>query len=185
MNHPRDENRPRHDGPVPPPPEESGIVVEETSAGTRVTLPHLHTRSDVIVAVVAGAVAAWIGVWLRGMSIGDQVGSTLGMALMGGIGLAFGYIAASELYGIVTRPVIEGRGDELVLSRRLGARFLLPRSIPGSTIETVDRGFEDTGDGGPETVRIWTDDGVQRVGAHLDPEALEWLEDAVRRLAGR
>lgn len=155
--------------------------MEATPAGARITLPHLHTRADIIVATVSGAVATWIAVWLRGLA-DDPAGSLLWMTVLGGIGLVFGFVALSELYGILGRRVIEGRSDRLLLGRRLGARVVLPRAIPLSAIESVARGFESTETGDPETVRVRAGDDVHRLGAYLDPAALEWLEEAVRRM---
>lgn len=174
-------------GATPEPPAGSGIVVEETGRGTRITLPRLYTTGDIIITGLSAAITVWMVVWLDAVSGADSAASALGRAVMVAIALFFGLLALSQGLPIATRRFIEGRGDRLLFGRSLGARRLVRREVPRSAIRMVDRvrDAEPEVGAGPEEVRVWTDDGEHRFGKQLDDDAVAWLEDAVRRLAGR
>ena len=164
------------------PPADSGIDVEATDHGVRITLPRLYSRADVVTVALSAAVAVWMAVWLDAMRA-DPTASVLGMGVMAAVGLIFGAVAVTQGYELATRPVIEEHGDALVCRRQLGVRRFSRREIPKAAVTAVDRGRA-IGEGpqNPAAVRIWTDDGVHRVGKHLDAEGLKWLEGAVSAL---
>ncbi|MGK7312682.1 MAG: hypothetical protein ACN0LA_10645 [Candidatus Longimicrobiales bacterium M2_2A_002] len=170
---------------VPEPPAESGIEVEERDDGVRITLPRLRSTGDILTAVLAGAVAVWIAVWLDAMAPGRGV-SALGRALMAAVGLFFGVLAVSEAWPMLTRRVIDIRDDAIALGRRLGVRTLFTRTIPTAEITSVDR-LPEPGTTGPEAmeVKIRAGDRETGVGRHLEDGALDWLEAVLRWGWGR
>ncbi|MFW5947396.1 MAG: hypothetical protein ACOCUW_02785 [Gemmatimonadota bacterium] len=171
-------------GPVPDPPPTSGITVEEHDHGVRIRLPRLYSRGDVIVGVLAGGVAVWMAAWVDAMAA-DPASSLVGRAVMAAIGLAFGLLAVAQGLRILAPRVIEARDDRLVLSRAVGVRRVFPHAIPRSTIRSIERAWDEDEAlaGGPGVVVIRTDRDTHRIGKHLDPTAVSWLEDAVRELA--
>lgn len=171
---------------LPPPPPGRGISVDDGARGLRVTLPRLYTRADMIAAALLAAVAVWIGAWLETTSGAGATGSTLGRGFMALVGLFFAALALAEAVPILTRRYVEDGGDRLVLGRSLGARRFPRHKLPKSGIRLVDRVRDAESPGaGPEEVRVWAGDDEHRLGKHLDDEAVEWLETAVRQLAGR
>ena len=169
-----------------PPPPNDGFDVEATSTGARVTLPAHYTTGDVIIAAVAAAVTVWMATWLDALRA-DGSGSGLAMAVLAAVGVVFGVLAVSQGFRIVARRVVARRDDRLVLGWRLGARVVPRESVPVAAITLVDRVLElRAGEAvGAEEVRIRTGDAEWRVGDGLDAGGLEWLEAAVRQLAGR
>lgn len=171
---------------TPPPPPGSGIEVGEDDRGARITLPRLYSQADVIVVVLSAAIAVWLAVWVDAMAT-DSAVSTLGWAVMAGIGVLFGVLAVSQAVPILAPRVIQDRGDRIVLSRAVGVRLVLPRALPKSAIRSVERVWEEdeAETGAPGVVRIRTDRRTCRIGKGLDTHAAAWLEDAVRSMAER
>ena len=161
--------------PAAPPPGR-GIAVEETDAGLRVTLPRLYGQSDVVTAVLAAAIAVWMGVWLDATAR-DPGASTLAWLAMAAVGVFFAALAVSEAVPILTRRVIEDRGDRIILSRRVGVRRVLRRELPKSEIAAVDWVWREDE---PGVVEVRTREAVHRLGKRLDVAALEWLEGVIR-----
>ncbi|MFW6206221.1 MAG: hypothetical protein ACOC5I_03210, partial [Gemmatimonadota bacterium] len=124
------------------PPPDSGITVEAGDDGVRITLPRLYTRGDIIVTVAAGAVAAWMAVWVDAMAA-DPASSRFGAVVMAAIGLAFGAVAVSQGFRVLAPRVIEERGDGLVLSRAVGVRRLFPHAIRRAAIRSVERAWDE------------------------------------------
>jgi hypothetical protein len=163
------------------PPYGSGITVERDDDRLSVTLPRLYGQGDVVVAVVAAAVALWVGVWLDATGSGPGASSVAWLA--GAVVVAFfAALAISEAVPILARQVIEDLGDRIVLSRQVGARRVLRKTLPKSRIRAVDRTWREDE---PGAVEIRVDDDVYRVGKRLDAPALEWLEGALRVMARR
>lgn len=168
------------------PPTGSGIVVSEDADGTRITLPRLYSQSDVVLTVVSAAIAVGMAAWVDALAA-DPTASRLGSAFMAAIAFLFALLAVSQAIPIVAPRVIQDRGDRIVLSRAVGVRHVLPRTLPKTAIEFVDRVREE---GEAETaaagvVRIRTGRHTYRLGEDLDTEATAWLEDAVRTMAER
>lgn len=169
-----------------PPPPGSGIEVAEEADGTRITLPRLYSQGDVIVAVLAAAIAVWMAVWADALAA-DRAVSTFGWAVMNGIALFFGVLAVSQAVPVVAPRVIQDRGARIVLSRAVGARLLLSRVLPKSAVRSVERVWEE-GEAereAPGAVRIRTDRHAYRLGKELDQEATLWLEDALWSMVER
>lgn len=163
-----------------PPPAGSGIILVEGRARARICLPRRLTGGDVAGTAVAGAVAVWIAA--GGVAAaGDGRIPAAGLLLLVLIGLAFAVGAAVMLRAIATGRTIEERGDALYLSRTFRGRQLDERTIPKSTIQTVDLAGSD----GTGPVRIRTPQATYRIGGRLEPEELEWLYGAVRAMAAR
>lgn len=180
-------SRVHHRPTLPPPPPGSGITVEEGEEGPRIVLPRRYTRVDLVLTGVFAAVAVWMAVWVREAATPDATASSLALAVMAGIGLIFGVLAASQAFAILAPRVIEGRGDRVVLGRKVGIRHIPQRRLHVSRIDAVERFWED-GDpagGAPGVVRIRAGGHVHTLGKHLGADAVSWLEDAVRALAGR
>lgn len=163
------------------PPDGSGITVEDGDDGLRVTLPRLYGQGDVIVAVLAAAVALWVGVWLDATASGPGA-SRLAWLAGAGVVVFFAALAVSEAVPILARRVIEDAGDRIVLSRQVGARRVLQKMLPKSRIRSVERIWREEE---PGVVEIRVGDDVYRVGKRLDEPALEWLEVALRAMARR
>jgi hypothetical protein len=161
------------------PPYGRGITVEQGDRGLRITLPRLYGRGDVIVAVLAAAVALWMGVWLDATGGGPGAGR-LAWLVVAAVGLFFAALALSEAIPILARQVIEDAGDRVVLSRQVGARRVLRKTLPKAQIRSVERiSREDE----PGAIEIRVGDDVHRVGKRLDPAALDWLAEVVRAMA--
>jgi hypothetical protein len=173
------------DEPLPHPPAGSGVEVEETAAGRRITLPRLYTRADLIVTAVAAALAVWMAVWVRDLAADYPRQSTLGLSLMAAVGLVFAGVALSQGLRIVARRVIQGSDDGLVLARQLGARTVGRRAVASADIAAVARVRDESDVRARVAGSVWvrTGDGNEFLGRGLDPETLAWLEDAVRRMA--
>jgi hypothetical protein len=160
-------------------PDGSGITVEQGDHGLCLTLPRLYGRGDVVVAVMAAAVAIWVGVWLDATAVGP--GASRLAWLAGAVVVAFfAALAISEALPILARQVIEDAGDRIVLSRQVGARRVLRKSLPKSRILSVERIWRVEE---PGVVEIRVGDDMHRVGRRLDALALEWLEGALRDMA--
>jgi hypothetical protein len=163
------------------PPDGSGIAVEQGDDGLRVTLPRLYGQGDVIVAVLAAAIAVWVGVWLDATASGPGA-SRLAWLAGAGVVVFFAALAISEALPIVARRVIDDAGDRIVLSLQVGARRVLPQTLPKSAIRSVERIWHEDE---PGVVEIRVGDDVHRVGKRLDTPALEWLEAVLREMARR
>jgi hypothetical protein len=163
------------------PPDGSGIIVERGDDGLRVTLPRLYGQGDVIVAVLAAAVALWVGAWLDATASGTGASRVAWLAV-GGVGVFFAALALSEAVPILARRVIEDAGDRIVLSRQVGARRVLRKTLPKSRIRSVERVWREDE---PGLVEIRVGDDVFPVGKRLDAPALEWLEGLLRGMATR
>jgi hypothetical protein len=161
------------------PPSGSGITVERGDDGLVVTLPRLYGQGDVIVAVLAAAVALWVGVWLDATASGPGA-SRLAWLFVAGVGAVFAALALSEAVPILARRVIEDAGDRIVLSRQVGARRVFRKALPKSRIRSVERIWRVDE---PGVVEIRVGDDVYRVGKRLDSPALEWLEGVLREMA--
>ncbi|MDX1675390.1 MAG: hypothetical protein R3314_11395 [Longimicrobiales bacterium] len=173
------ESEHRTDTPPPiAPPAGRGITVEETDTGLRVTLPRLFGQSDVVTAVLAAAIAVWMGVWLDATAR-DPGASTLAWLAMAAVGVFFAALAVSEAVPILTRRVIEDRGDRIVLARRIGVRRVLKRTLRKPEITAVDWVWREDE---PGVVEIRTDDAVHPIGKRLDVAGLEWLEGVIRQM---
>jgi hypothetical protein len=158
-----------------------GIAVERGHRGIRLTLPRLYDRGDVIVAAISAAVALWMGVWLDATASGTGAGRLAWFALAG-VGVFFAALALSQAVPILARQVIEDAGDRLVLSRQVGARRVLRKTLPKSRIQSVERLWREDEPGVIE-IRVGVD--VHRVGKGLDDATLEWLAETLRDMAGR
>jgi hypothetical protein len=162
------------------PPSGSGITVERGRDGRhRITLPRLYGRGDVIVAVLAVAVALWVGVWLDATGGGPGAGR-LAWIVVAGVGLVFAALAVSQAVPILARRVVEDAGDRIVLSWQVGARRVLPTSLPKTRLRSVERAWRQEE---PAAVEIRVGDDVHLVGKYLDAPTLEWLEAVLRRMA--
>lgn len=170
---------------IPDPPPDSGIRVQRSDDGARITLPRLYSQGDVIIAVLSAAIAVWMGVWLRAVPT-DPAASTFAWVIMAVIGLFFAGVAVSQGLPVVARRVIEDRGDRLVLGRAVGVRRIPLRSLPKPAIRSVERVWDhgEAEAGAPGVVRVRTGDADYRLGEYLDVAAVSWLEDAVRTMAG-
>ena len=165
----------------PEPPAGSGIAVEGTDDGVRVTLPRLYTRVDLVIVGVSAAIAAFMGVWIGQTDAGTGPG-LLAMAFAGAIGLFFGWLAVSEGLAIAAPRVIEDAGDAIVLGRKVGVRHVPGRWIRKADIREIHWTWTEEE---PGVVEIRTQGRVHRLGEHLDVASLEWLEGAVRAMVER
>jgi hypothetical protein len=162
------------------PPYGSGIAVESGDRGLRVTLPRLYARGDVVVAVVAAVVALAVGAWLDATA-GGTGAARLAWFAVAGVGVFFATLAISEAIPILAPRVIEDAGDRIVLSRQVGARRVLRRTLPKSRIQSIERTWREEE---PGVVEIRVGGDAHRVGKGLDPAALDWLAGALRGMAG-
>lgn len=172
--------------PLPRPPAGRGVELEETASGrARIILPRLYTRPDLIVTLLTAALAVWMGAWVRELAAGYPRQSTLGLSFMAAVGLAFAGVAVSQGLRIVGRRVIEEDDDGLLLARRLGARTVGRRAIGRADITAVARVRDEADATAGVAGSVWLRAGERDefLGRGLDPEALAWLEEAVRRLA--
>jgi hypothetical protein len=158
------------------PPHGNGIAVERDGRVLRLTLPRLYDRGDVIVAAIAAAVALWMGVWLDATASGPGA-SRLAWLALAGVGVFFAALALSQAVPILARQVIEDAGDRIVLSRQVGARRVLRKTLSKSRIQSVERLWREDEPGVVE-IRVGVD--VYRVGKGLDDAALEWLAGVLR-----
>ena len=186
---PNDEHTRPGDGaelPVPPLSAECGITVEASDAGPEITLPRCYSRVDLVIAVVSAAVAIWVAVWVRAASP-EGTGGVVAVWAVGALGAFFAVVAASQAFAILAPRVIQDRGDRLVLSRKVGVRRVVPRSIPKAEIEAVERMWERGEDVSEAAGAVWirTGDDVHRIGKGLDGVAVSWLEDALRTMVRR
>jgi threonine dehydrogenase-like Zn-dependent dehydrogenase len=173
------------DLPVPPPSEECGITVEDGDR-TEIVLPRCYSRVDVVIAAVSAAIAVWVAVWVRAASP-EGTGGVVAVWAVGALGALFAVVAVSQAFAILAPPVIQDRGDRIVLSRKVGVRRVLPRSIPKSEIEAVERMWERGEDVSEAAGAVWvrTADATHRIGKGLDGTAVSWLEDALRVMVRR
>lgn len=163
------------------PPAGSGIAVERTDDGVRVTLPRLYTRVDLVIVGVSAAIAVFMGVWIGQTDAGTGP-ALLAMVFAAGIGLLFGWLAVSEGLAIAAPRVIEDAGDAIVLGRKVGVRHVPGRWIRKSDVREVHWTWTEEE---PGVVELRTDGRVHRLGEHLDVASLEWLEGVVRAMVGR
>lgn len=161
--------------------------MESGDDGSEIILPRCYSRVDLVIAGVSAAIAVWVAVWVRETSSPETTGALLAMWAVGAIGVFFAVVAISQAFTILAPRVIEDRGDRLVLSRKVGVRRVVRRSIAKDEIEAVERMWargEDVSEA-PGEVWIRTDGDTHRIGNGLDGVAVSWLEDAVRVMAQR